>query len=167
MDYAELRVIDLSKLGTTEGRAELVKQARDGMREQGFIYVINHGLSQEQVQVTRFGHHMVLSRRSQNDRIFDIADIPFTQVKEEEKKKYVGKIREEGSYQGYKLRQFWVSILFVLGKESCSCEISTSIPVFGIKSSTTIVSTHDVLVLMTRDSNCFRSQQGCDTEGAP
>ena len=45
----------------------------------------------------------------ENDRIFDIADIPFTQVSEEEKKKYAGKIREEGSYQGYKLRQFWVS----------------------------------------------------------
>lgn len=90
LEYADLTVIDLSKVNTTEGFAELATQARDGMREQGFIYVINHGLTQEQ-----------------NDRIFDIADIPFTQVGEEEKKRYAGKIREEGSYQGYKLRQFW------------------------------------------------------------
>ncbi len=49
MEYADLTVIDLSKVNTTEGFAELATQARDGMREQGFIYVINHGLTQEQV----------------------------------------------------------------------------------------------------------------------
>lgn len=49
MEYADLTVIDLSKANTPEGRAELAIQARDGMREQGFIYVINHGITQEQV----------------------------------------------------------------------------------------------------------------------
>ena len=39
----------------------------------------------------------------------DIADVPFAQVSEEEKKMFDGKIRQEGSWMGYKLRQFWVS----------------------------------------------------------
>lgn len=44
----------------------------------------------------------------QKDRIFDIADVPFTQVSDDEKRKYQGKMLETGSYQGYKLRQYWV-----------------------------------------------------------
>lgn len=44
----------------------------------------------------------------QNDRIFDIADVPFSQVSEEEKGQYAGKIKETGLYSGYKLRQYWV-----------------------------------------------------------
>ncbi|KAI0783193.1 Clavaminate synthase-like protein [Abortiporus biennis] len=90
LDYADLAIIDLSKAASPEGRAQLAVQARDAMREQGFFYVINHGLSQEQ-----------------NDRIFDIADVPFSQVPEEEKKKYDGRMLETSSYQGYKLRQYW------------------------------------------------------------
>ena len=49
VEYADLTVIDLSKANTPEGFTELAIQARDGMREQGFIYVINHGITQEQV----------------------------------------------------------------------------------------------------------------------
>lgn len=45
---------------------------------------------------------------SQTDRIFDIADVPFSQASDEVKQKYVGKMLETGSYQGYKLRQYWV-----------------------------------------------------------
>ncbi|KNZ75784.1 UPF0676 protein [Termitomyces sp. J132] len=59
------------------------------MNTTGFFYVINHGYSQEQTR-----------------RMFDIAELPFT-VSEEEKQKYVAKIQEAGSYQGYKPRQFW------------------------------------------------------------
>ena len=46
----------------------------------------------------------------QTDRIFDIADVPFAQVPEDEKKRYAGDIKQTGSYRGYKLRNYWVSI---------------------------------------------------------
>ncbi|EPT02050.1 hypothetical protein FOMPIDRAFT_1119271 [Fomitopsis schrenkii] len=90
LDYADLTVIDLSKADTLAGRTELAAQLRDGMREHGFFYVINHGLT-----------------LAQNERIFDIADVPFSEVSEEEKKVYTGNIKATGSYQGYKLRQYW------------------------------------------------------------
>jgi hypothetical protein len=41
-------------------------------------------------------------------RIFDIADTPFSAVSDSEKRIYAGKIKQTGSYQGYKLRQYWV-----------------------------------------------------------
>ena len=41
--------------------------------------------------------------------MFDIADIPFARVSEEEKKIYVARMKETGSYQGYKPRQYWVN----------------------------------------------------------
>lgn len=44
----------------------------------------------------------------QKNRIFDIADASFSQVSDEEKKKYLSRILETGSFQGYKLRQYWV-----------------------------------------------------------
>ncbi|KAI0342235.1 Clavaminate synthase-like protein [Trametopsis cervina] len=90
LDYADLTVIDLAKASTTEGRAELAILARDAMRETGFFYVVNHGLSQPETE-----------------RIFDIADVPFTQVSDEEKQEYKGRMLETGSYQGYKLRKYW------------------------------------------------------------
>ena len=44
----------------------------------------------------------------QNGRIFDVADVPFSQVSDDEKKQYAGKIKETGLYSGYKLREYWV-----------------------------------------------------------
>lgn len=41
--------------------------------------------------------------------MLDIADIPFTQVSDEEKAEYDGKPNESGTYQGYKPRSFWVT----------------------------------------------------------
>ncbi|KAI0089597.1 Clavaminate synthase-like protein [Irpex rosettiformis] len=90
LPWADLGVVDLSKAATAEGRAELAATARDALHNIGFFYVINHGLSQEK-----------------RDRIFDIADIPFSQVSDPEKREYEGKIIETGSYQGYKPRRFW------------------------------------------------------------
>jgi hypothetical protein len=49
VDYADLVIIDLSKFSTSEGRAELATLARDAMRTHGFLYVINHGFTTEQV----------------------------------------------------------------------------------------------------------------------
>lgn len=51
MDYADLVIIDLAKMSTPEGVAELAKQARDAMRDVGFFYVINHGLALDQVSL--------------------------------------------------------------------------------------------------------------------
>ena len=47
--WADLGVLDLSKASTAEGRAELAATARDALHNIGFFYVINHGLSQNQV----------------------------------------------------------------------------------------------------------------------
>jgi len=41
--------------------------------------------------------------------MFDIADVPFARVSEDEKNLYVGEMKQAGSYQGYKLRQYWVN----------------------------------------------------------
>ncbi|KAF8646663.1 hypothetical protein AX16_007161 [Volvariella volvacea WC 439] len=90
LDYADLPIIDLSQATTPDGRAQLAIQARDAMRHHGFFYVINHGYTAEQTA-----------------RMFDIADVPFAHVSEEEKSVYAGKMKETGSYQGYKPRQYW------------------------------------------------------------
>lgn len=90
LDYADLAVIDLSNTDTVEGRAQLATQVRDAMTGQGFFYVINHGYTAPQAE-----------------RIFDVADIPFAGVSDEEKRTYAGNIKATGSYQGYKLRQYW------------------------------------------------------------
>ncbi|KAJ8457010.1 hypothetical protein ONZ51_g11780 [Trametes cubensis] len=90
LEWADLPIIDLSKASTPEGRAELAPQVRDAMRTFGFMYVVNHGLTQ-----------------AQNERIFDIADVPFSQVAEDEKKQFSYDIKATGLYKGYKLRQYW------------------------------------------------------------
>ncbi|KII84323.1 hypothetical protein PLICRDRAFT_46193 [Plicaturopsis crispa FD-325 SS-3] len=90
LDWADLAVVDISKADTPEGRAELAVQVRDAMTTQGFFYVVNHGYTQPQT-----------------DRIFDIADVPFARVSPAEKSAYTAKMKESGSYQGYKPRQYW------------------------------------------------------------
>lgn len=50
VDYVDLAIIDLSKVHTVDGRAELAVQARDAMRGQGFLCVVNHGLSRDEVR---------------------------------------------------------------------------------------------------------------------
>ncbi|KAF8186383.1 Clavaminate synthase-like protein [Pholiota molesta] len=90
LEYADLPIIDLAGAGTPEGRIALAAQIRDVISVHGFFYVINHGYTPEQTE-----------------RIFDIADIPFAQVDEAEKQLYEGTMKETGSYQGYKLRQYW------------------------------------------------------------
>ncbi|KAI0703871.1 Clavaminate synthase-like protein [Cerioporus squamosus] len=90
LDWADLVVIDISKARTPEGRAQLAPQVRDAMRTTGFLYVVNHGMTQ-----------------AQTDRIFDIGDVAFSHVSEEEKKQHAAKIAEDGSKIGYKPRQLW------------------------------------------------------------
>ncbi|TFK89220.1 Clavaminate synthase-like protein [Polyporus arcularius HHB13444] len=90
LEWADLPIVDISKAKTAEGRAELAPIVRDAMHTHGFLYIVNHGYTQ-----------------AQNDRIFDIADIAFSQVSDEEKKQHAGNIKETGLYSGYKLRQYW------------------------------------------------------------
>jgi isopenicillin N synthase-like dioxygenase len=90
LEYADLAIIDLSKADTSEGRADLARQVYGAMSTQGFFYVINHGLSPEETE-----------------RMFDIGDSAFTQVSEEEKQQYVAMMKQTGSWQGYKPRQYW------------------------------------------------------------
>lgn len=90
VEFADLAVIDLSKTKTPEGRAEVAIIARDAMHKQGFFYVINHGLDKAEV-----------------DRMIDIAAVPFQQVADEEKRRYEAKIKQTGTYYGYKLPQYW------------------------------------------------------------
>lgn len=90
LNYADLPIINLSKCSSPDGRAALATQVRDAMTQEGFFYVINHGYT-----------------TSQSERIFDIANIPFDHVPTKEKQIYAGTMKETGSYQGYKLRQYW------------------------------------------------------------
>ncbi|OSX57459.1 hypothetical protein POSPLADRAFT_1157104, partial [Postia placenta MAD-698-R-SB12] len=87
LEYADLAIIDFAKVHTPEGRAELALEVRDALSVQGFFYIINHGLTQHE-----------------NERIFDIADVPFNSVPDEEKRLYAADMKGAGSYQGYKMR---------------------------------------------------------------
>ena len=53
MDWADLPVIDISKAKTPEGRKELAPAVRDAMRIHGFMFIVNHGLTE--VEVSAFG----------------------------------------------------------------------------------------------------------------
>uniref|UniRef100_A0A0W0FVC4 Clavaminate synthase-like protein n=1 Tax=Moniliophthora roreri TaxID=221103 RepID=A0A0W0FVC4_MONRR len=91
LEYADLPIIDLAQArASPETRGALADQVREAMTTHGFLYAINHGYSAEQME-----------------RIFDIANVPFDQVSLEEKKRYEGTMKITGSYQGYKLREYW------------------------------------------------------------
>ena len=112
VDWADLPIIDFSKVSTPEGRAELAPAMRDGMHTHGFVYIVNHGLSQAQVRATSLAFAALCStdvdNSVQRDRMFDVADVAFAQVPEEEKKQFTANFKETGLYSGYKLRQYWV-----------------------------------------------------------
>lgn len=49
VEWADLATIDMTHAGTAEGRKALVKQVHDAIKNEGFLYVVNHGLTEEQV----------------------------------------------------------------------------------------------------------------------
>ena len=49
VEWADLPIVDFSKVDTSEGRAALVPQVCEAMRTFGFLMVINHGWTQTQV----------------------------------------------------------------------------------------------------------------------
>jgi isopenicillin N synthase-like dioxygenase len=108
VDYADLAIIDISKSDTEEGRAALAIEVREALLDYGFFYVVNHGYSQDQVRQFFDIVWIINVITTQTDRIFDIADLPFSAVSDSEKKIYAGTMKQSGSYQGYKLRQYWV-----------------------------------------------------------
>lgn len=117
MDWADLPIIDISKASTPEGRAELATQVRDAMRTFGFLYVVNHGYTQAQVlYLYTCANGCLTTRLAQNERLFDVADVPFSQVSDEEKMRFSSPMKETGSYKGYKLRQLWVSVTSFVGR---------------------------------------------------
>lgn len=124
VDYADLAIIDLRNFATTaEERGKLALQVREAMSSQGFCYVIGHGYSSEQVGwwciccYNPNPHSSLI--RDQMKRMFDIADVPFSRVSHDEKEKYLASTKQAGSFQGYKLRQYWVTPgnVFYLGSE--------------------------------------------------
>ncbi|KAK0481267.1 hypothetical protein IW261DRAFT_1397135 [Armillaria novae-zelandiae] len=84
LEYADLPVIDL------ESTKDQVEKLRDALIKHGFFYVVGHGLAP-----------------AEKERIFSIADVAFTGVSDEEKRLYEGSMEKTGSFQGYKLRQYW------------------------------------------------------------
>lgn len=50
VEWADLPIIDISKAHTREGRAELAPQMHDAMRTHGFLYIVNHGITQTEVR---------------------------------------------------------------------------------------------------------------------
>lgn len=49
LEWADLPTVDLSLACTPEGMDQLAKVVKTAMRVHGFLYVINHGLTPEQV----------------------------------------------------------------------------------------------------------------------
>ncbi|KIY73903.1 Clavaminate synthase-like protein [Cylindrobasidium torrendii FP15055 ss-10] len=89
LEYADLAIVDLSKIETESGRAELTEQVRRAMREVGFFYVVNHGYTAEQTR-----------------RIFSLANMTFDGVSDADKKRLQSPAPDV--YQGYKPRQTWI-----------------------------------------------------------
>src|ERR1700749_4227098 len=71
LDWADLVTLDLSKFDQPDGRQKLAAQLKDAIHKVGFFYIINYGLSKEQV-----------------DQQFNLAKTVF-QLPQEEKNKYL------------------------------------------------------------------------------
>ena len=56
VEWADLPIIDFSNASTPEGRAALTPQVCNAMRTSGFMYIVNHGLTQAEVREVVPGH---------------------------------------------------------------------------------------------------------------
>ncbi|KAL3442282.1 hypothetical protein BJX65DRAFT_321614 [Aspergillus insuetus] len=83
LDWADLSTLDLSQFDEPGGKERLAKQLFEAIQKIGFFYIINFGLSQEEV-----------------DRQFSIGQQIFN-LPLEEKLKYRAEL-EKGGYNGYK-----------------------------------------------------------------
>ncbi|KAG2049675.1 Clavaminate synthase-like protein [Suillus hirtellus] len=89
LEYADLATIDISKASSEEGFAALAIELREALLNFGFFYVVNHGYSQ-----------------TQTARMFDIADVPFSAVTDDEKQLYASTRKQDGMLQGYTSVQY-------------------------------------------------------------
>ena len=128
--WADLAVIDLEKAKTPEGRAEQVRIARDAMHNDGFFYVVNHGLEQTKVSYgsrnscTRIVHSeirttacltldLLLLTVSPRKKSFATryASVVASRTRRKAYFPLKARIKETGTYLGYKLPQYWVGVL--------------------------------------------------------
>lgn len=94
VEWADLVTLDLSKFDQPGGKEALAKQLFDAIQTIGFFYIVNFGLSQEEV-----------------DRQFAIGKSVF-ELPTEEKLKYRADL-ENGGYNGYKPLGLRVSVHIV------------------------------------------------------
>ncbi|KAK3346410.1 2OG-Fe(II) oxygenase family oxidoreductase, partial [Lasiosphaeria hispida] len=83
VDYVDIPVLDLGLMNSPEGKEKLVAQLKGAVEHTGFFYLVNFGLSQEEIE-------------GQFDLGKQILELPV-----EEKLKYRAKL-EEGDYNGYR-----------------------------------------------------------------
>ncbi|KAF9485746.1 Clavaminate synthase-like protein [Pholiota conissans] len=88
IEWADILTVDLSKYDTD--RAELVDTVRTALERDGFFYVVGHGISPTTI-----------------NRQLALAQIAFDDVSREEKERHVAPIKEEGTFRGYKLQNYW------------------------------------------------------------
>ena len=80
----------------------------------------------------------------QNNRVFDIADAAFSQVSDEEKLRFVGDVAKTGTYEGYKLQNYWVNSIVFLWSEAINWPYHLlSISIMAFKTRLSIITVHD------------------------
>ncbi|KAH8699106.1 Clavaminate synthase-like protein [Talaromyces proteolyticus] len=91
IEFVELKVLDFSKYNDgPEARKQLAEEVRQAMTTQGFFTIINHGISQSEIE-----------------RQVDIGHTIFKRTPPEEKESLKAPIVEKGSYFGFKPRGHW------------------------------------------------------------
>ncbi|KAK0211212.1 hypothetical protein DFS33DRAFT_359717 [Desarmillaria ectypa] len=88
LEWADILTVDLSLYDTN--KSELVKTVEKALSRDGFFYVVGHGISPETL-----------------NRQFSIGQLTFDSVSREEKERHRAPIKEEGSFIGYKLQNYW------------------------------------------------------------
>ncbi|RFU24885.1 hypothetical protein B7463_g11451, partial [Scytalidium lignicola] len=93
-DFTDLETLDFSRYNDgPEARKELADQVHRAMSTQGFFVVINHGISEEQVERQADIGHTILKR-----------------TPPEEKEKLKADILGKGEYPGFKPRGHWKTV---------------------------------------------------------
>lgn len=108
VEYADLAIIDISKAFTPEG-AELVVSVREAMTK--LFFSTSSTMDMIDLKSVPLLPELIYLECSQAARITDISDVLFARVSQEEKKMYEGTMKTTGSYQGYKLRNYWVCLM--------------------------------------------------------
>jgi isopenicillin N synthase-like dioxygenase len=91
LEDADLPALDFAELKTGDsGKSKLAEKLNKCMRTQGFFYIFNHGLSEEDIS-----------------RQVDIGYTVLTETPIEEKMQLVSEMQEKGRYRGFKLRDYY------------------------------------------------------------